>query len=72
MAHLLPPKMESEEPLENPKTTFHGQEETNYKGQSWTAPPSGLGSIVRASYRHQQRMAMIKQGMHPDPAEEQD
>lgn len=46
MAHLLPPKMESEEPLETPKTTFHGQEETDYKGQSWIAPPAGLGSIL--------------------------
>ena len=45
MSHLLPPKMESETPMEA-KTTFHGHEETNYKGQSWMAPPAGLASIV--------------------------
>jgi pre-mRNA-processing factor 17 len=45
MSHLLPPKMESDQPSE-PKTTFHGHQETNYKGQSWMAPPAGLASIV--------------------------
>ena len=46
MAHLLPPKMDSEDPSE-PKTTFHGSEEVDYKGNSWMAPPSGLSSIAR-------------------------
>jgi pre-mRNA-processing factor 17 len=45
MSHLLPPRMTSETPPDA-KTTFHGMEETNYKGQSWMAPPAGLASIV--------------------------
>lgn len=45
MAHLLPPAMESDVVMEA-KTTFHGREETNYKGQSWMAPPAGLASVV--------------------------
>jgi hypothetical protein len=33
-----------------PKTTFHGACETNYKGQRWMAPPSGLAWIMHVSY----------------------
>eukprot|EP00526_Cylindrotheca_closterium_P006248 CAMPEP_0113625836 /NCGR_PEP_ID=MMETSP0017_2-20120614/13350_1 /TAXON_ID=2856 /ORGANISM="Cylindrotheca closterium" /LENGTH=586 /DNA_ID=CAMNT_0000535973 /DNA_START=24 /DNA_END=1784 /DNA_ORIENTATION=+ /assembly_acc=CAM_ASM_000147 len=44
MAHLLPPKMDGE--AVEPKSTFHGLEETNYKGQSWVAPPSGMLSVI--------------------------
>eukprot|EP00934_Nitzschia_sp_Nitz4_P008678 Nitzschia sp. Nitz4//scaffold21_size171442//17789//19648//NITZ4_002143-RA/size171442-processed-gene-0.40-mRNA-1//-1//CDS//3329542357//8668//frame0 len=44
MSHLLPPKME-DEPFEA-TTTFHGAQETNYKGDSWLAPPAGLGSLL--------------------------
>jgi hypothetical protein len=44
MAHLLPPKLSGDAPIE-PSTTFHGQQEFNYKGQSWMVPPACLGSI---------------------------
>lgn len=44
MSHLLPPKMD-EEAMEA-TTTFHGTEETNYKGDSWMAPPAGMGSLL--------------------------
>jgi pre-mRNA-processing factor 17 len=45
MAHLLPPTMD-DGPME-PKTTFHGLEETDYKGQSWMVPPSGMASVLQ-------------------------
>jgi pre-mRNA-processing factor 17 len=46
MAHLLPPKHSSSDEPIDPKTTFHGTSETDYKGQTWTAPPSGLASVA--------------------------
>lgn len=46
MAHLLPPKLRAGEgPMEPTSTTFHGEHEFDYKGQSWMAPPAGLGSV---------------------------
>lgn len=45
MAHLLPPKLSADGPMEPTTTTFHGPQEFDYKGQSWMAPPAGLGSV---------------------------
>jgi pre-mRNA-processing factor 17 len=45
MAHLLPPRLSDDGPVE-PTTTFHGSQEFDYKGQSWMAPPAGSGSIL--------------------------
>lgn len=45
MAHLLPPKIDGDNAME-PTTTFHGKEAFDYKGQSWIAPPAGLGAIL--------------------------
>ncbi|KAL3777190.1 hypothetical protein ACHAWO_013071 [Cyclotella atomus] len=46
MAHLLPPRMEGENPVAiEATTTFHGEEEVDYRGRSWIAPPSGLRGV---------------------------
>jgi pre-mRNA-processing factor 17 len=45
MSHLLPPRMEGEEPVAmEPVTTFHGGEEADYRGRPWTAAPAGAGT----------------------------
>ena len=39
MSHLLPPRINGEEATAiEPTTTFHGEEEFNYKGDSWIVP----------------------------------
>jgi pre-mRNA-processing factor 17 len=49
MAHLLPPRLNNETNTPVAATsTFHGTSEVDYKGDSWMAPPAGLGSVVTA------------------------
>lgn len=46
MSHLLPPRLEGENPNAiEPKTTFHGAEEVDYRGRSWIEPPSGVKGV---------------------------
>lgn len=46
MSHLLPPRLEGENPNAiEAKTTFHGTEEVDYRGRSWIEPPSGVKGV---------------------------
>mmetsp|Transcript_8354 Transcript_8354/g.16827 ORF Transcript_8354/g.16827 Transcript_8354/m.16827 type:complete len:749 (-) Transcript_8354:217-2463(-) len=46
MAHLLPPRLQGENPTAiEPSTTFHGSEELDYRGRSWISPPSGVKGV---------------------------
>ncbi|KAL7495700.1 hypothetical protein ACHAWT_006882 [Skeletonema menzelii] len=46
MSHLLPPRLEGENPnAMEPETTFHGAEEVDYRGRSWIVPPSGVKGV---------------------------
>ena len=53
MSHLLPPRLqgENDKPIES-STTFHGTEEFDYKGNSWIAPPAGLGMVEHVDMNH--------------------
>jgi pre-mRNA-processing factor 17 len=66
MAHLLPPPLASNEgPLEPALTQFYGHQEFDYKGQSWIAPPAGLGGIrADGGAGTQHRCAVPKQCIH--------
>lgn len=49
MAHLLPPRLDGEDASTlaiEPTTRFHGAEELDYRGRSWTNPPTELRERV--------------------------
>lgn len=48
MAHLLPPRIGEDDECIEATTTFHGNEEFDYKGNSWMAPPAGLASVAHS------------------------
>ncbi|CAB9496789.1 mRNA-processing factor 17 [Seminavis robusta] len=48
MAHLLPPKLASDDQIMEATTQFHAKQEFDYKGQSWMAPPAGLANIANS------------------------
>lgn len=42
MSHLLPPRLAEDAVAIDAKTTFHGDEDVDYRGRSWTSPPPGV------------------------------
>eukprot|EP00536_Pseudo-nitzschia_multiseries_P002066 jgi/Psemu1/322383/estExt_fgenesh1_pg.C_270042 len=57
MAHLLPPRTPGDDrPMDPPKTTFHGDAETDYKGRSWMAPPPGTKPLGSDELSARERM----------------
>ena len=42
MSHLLPPRLTEDAEAIEATTTFHGDEEVDYRGRSWTTPPAGV------------------------------
>lgn len=42
MSHLLPPRLAEDAVAIDPRTTFHGDEDVDYRGRSWTSPPPGV------------------------------
>eukprot|EP00579_Thalassiosira_antarctica_P004376 CAMPEP_0201899212 /NCGR_PEP_ID=MMETSP0902-20130614/49939_1 /ASSEMBLY_ACC=CAM_ASM_000551 /TAXON_ID=420261 /ORGANISM="Thalassiosira antarctica, Strain CCMP982" /LENGTH=666 /DNA_ID=CAMNT_0048432565 /DNA_START=44 /DNA_END=2044 /DNA_ORIENTATION=- len=45
MSHLLPPRLSENAEAMEATTTFHGAEEVDYRGRSWTDPPSGVKGV---------------------------
>lgn len=45
MSHLLPPRLAEDAVAIESTTTFHGAEEVDYRGRSWTSPPAGVKGV---------------------------
>ena len=45
MSHLLPPRLTEDAEAIEATTIFHGDEEVDYRGRSWTTPPAGVKGV---------------------------
>lgn len=45
MSHLLPPRLTEDAEAIDATTIFHGDEEVDYRGRSWTTPPAGVKGV---------------------------